>query len=73
MAMLMMHIGHMRVRVHQTCMLMCMYMGFTRRVVGPMCMLMMLIMRMSVRMSYWRMVVDVLVTLRNVKPYTESH
>jgi hypothetical protein len=73
MPVLMMHVGHMRMRVHQISVRVLMHMRFTRWILGTMCMLMMFIMRVSVRMSCWRMAVDVLVTLRNVKPYTEAH
>jgi len=69
----MMHVWRMRMRVHQGCVLMCMHVGFARRILGAVCMLMMFIMCVSVRMSCWRMVVDVLVALRNVQPYTEAH
>ena len=73
MPMLMMHVGHMGMRVHQSCMLMLMHVGFAGRVLGPMGMLVMFIMRVSVRMNYRFMVVDVLVALRNMKPHPESH
>lgn len=73
MPMLMMHVGHMGMRVHQSCMPMLMHMGFAGRILQPMGMLMMLVMRVSVRMSYRFMAVDVLVALRHVKPNPESH
>src|SRR5215472_4341321 len=47
--------------------------GFARRILWPMGMLMMLIMRVSMRMSYRFMVVDMLMAFRNVKPHPESH
>ena len=72
--MLMMHVGHMGMRMDQSCMPMLMHVGFAGRILWPMGMLMMmLIMRVSVRMSYRFMVVDVLVALRNVKPHPETH
>jgi hypothetical protein len=52
MPMLMMHVGHMGMRVHQSRMLMLMHVGFAGRVLGPMGMLVMFIMRVNVRMSY---------------------
>ena len=73
MPMLMMHVGHMGMRVHQSCMPMLMHVGFAGRILGPMGMLMMLIMHVSVRMSYRFMVVQVSVALRNVKPHPEPH
>jgi hypothetical protein len=73
MPMPMMHVGHMGMRVHQSCMPMLMHMGFAGRILRPMGMLMMLVMRVSVRMSYRFMAVDVLVALRHVKPNPESH
>src|SRR5215831_8674442 len=73
MPMLMMHVGHMGMRVHQSRMPMLMHVRFAGRIRCPMGMLVMLIMRVSVRMSYRFMVVDVLVALRNVKPYPESN
>ena len=66
MPMLMMHVGHMRMRVRQSCVPMLMHVGFAGRIIWPMGMLMMFIMRVSVRMSYWLMAVDVLMTLRNM-------
>ena len=73
MPMLMMHVGHMAMRVHQSCMPMLMHVGFAGRILRSMGMLMVLIMRVSVRMSYRFMVVDVLVALRNMKPHPETH
>src|SRR5260370_512760 len=73
MPVLMMHVGRMRVRVRQSCMPMQVHVGFAGRILRPMRMLMMFIMRVSVRMSYWLMLVDVLVTLRNVKPHPKAH
>jgi len=73
MPMLMVHVGQMRMRVHQSCVPVLMHVGFARRILRPMRMLMMFIMRMSVRMSCWLVVVDVLVALRNVKPHPETH
>ena len=71
--MLVMHVGHMGMHVHQSCMPMLMHVGFAGWILWPMGMLMMLIMRVSVRMSYWFMVVDMLVALRNVKPHPKTH
>jgi hypothetical protein len=71
--MLVMHVGHMGMHVHQSCMPMLMHVGFAGRILWPMRMLVMLIMRVSVRMSYRLMVVDVLVALRNVKSHPETH
>ena len=51
MPMLMMHVGHVGMHVHQSCMPMRMHVGFAGRILRPMGMLMMLIMRVSVRMS----------------------
>ena len=73
MPVLMMHVGHMGMRVDESCMPMLMHVGFAGRILRPMGMLMMLIMRVSVRMSYRFMVVDVLVALRNMKPHPETH
>jgi len=73
MPVLMMHVGHMGMRVHQSCMPMLMHVRFAGRILGPMGMLMMLIMHVSVRMSYRFMVVHVSVALRDVKPHAESH
>jgi len=63
MPVLMMHVGHMGMCVDQSHVPMLMHMGFAGRIVWLMGMLMMLIMRVSVRMSYRFMVVDVLVVL----------
>ena len=71
--MLMMHVGHMGMRVLQSGMPMLMHVGFAGRILWPMGMLMMLIMPVSVRMSYRLMIVHVLVALRNVKPHPETH
>ena len=68
-----MHVGHMRMRVRQSGMPMHMHVGFAGRILWSMRMLMMFIMRVSVRVSYWLMLVDVLVVLRNVKPHSEAH
>jgi len=71
--MLMMHVGHMGMRVHQSCMAMLMHVGFAGRVLWLMGMLMMFIVRVGVRMNYWFVIVDMLVTLRKVKPHPETH
>jgi hypothetical protein len=63
MPMLVMHVGHMGMRVHQSCMPMFMDVGLAGRILWPMRMLMMLIMRVSMRMSYRFMIVDMLVAL----------
>ncbi len=73
MPVLVMHVGHMGMRVDQSCMPMLMHVGFAGRILWPMRMLVMLIMGVSVRMSYRFMVVDVLVAFRNVKPRPETH
>ena len=73
MPMPMMHVGHMRMRVRQSGMPMRMHVGFAGRILRSMGMLMMFIMRMSVRVSYRLMLMDVLVVLRNVKPHAEAH
>src|SRR5262245_1713225 len=73
MPVLMMHVGHMGMCVDKSCMAMLMHMGFAGRILGLMGMLMMFVMRVSVRMSYRFMVVDVLVAFRNVKPHAETH
>ena len=71
--MLMMHVRHMAMGVHLSGMPMLVRVGFARRILWPMGMLMMLIMRVSMRMSYRFMVVDMLMAFRNVKPHPESH
>src|SRR5258708_15203866 len=73
MLMLMMHVRHMRVRVHESGMPMLMHVGFAGRIPWPMRMSMMFIMGMSVRMNYRFVIVDMLVALRNVKPHSETH
>ena len=73
MPMLMMHVGHMRMRVRQSCVPMLMHVRFAGWIIWPMGMLMMFIMRVSVRMSYRFMVVDMLMAFRNVKPHPETH
>jgi len=71
--MLVMHVGHMRMRVDQSRMPMLMHVGLAGRILWPVGMLMMLIMCVSVRMSYRFMIVEVLVALRNMKPNPETH
>ncbi len=71
--MLMMHVGHMRMRVHQSCMPMLMRVGFAQCILWPVRMLMMFIMRVGVRMSYRFMLVEVFVALRDMKPHAETH
>ena len=71
--MLMMHVGHMGMRVLQSGMPMLMHVGFAGRILWPVRMSMMFIVRVSVRMSYRLMIVHVLVALRNVKPHPETH
>jgi hypothetical protein len=73
MPMLMMHVRQMGMRVRESCMPMLMHVGFTRRVLWPMRMLMMVIMSVSVRMSHWFVIVDMLVALGSVKPYPKTH
>ncbi len=63
MPMLVMHVGRMRMRVHQNRMPMLMHVRLAWRILWPMGMLMMLIMRVSMRMSYRFMRVDMLVAL----------
>ena len=70
---LVVHVRHVRMCMHERAMPMSVYVGLARRIVWPMGMLMMFIMRVCVQMSCRLMAVDLLVALRDVNPYAERH
>ena len=73
MTMLMMHVGHVRVGVHNLIMLMPMGVRFARWIVWRVRMLMMFVMTVRVGMSHWLMDVLVPVVLCEVKPHAGCH
>ena len=52
---------------------MLMHVWFARRIPSALRMSMMFIMRVSMRMNYWFVIVEMLVTLRDVEPHPETH